>query len=67
MEQVSVVGMDLAKSVFQVHGVNSRGVADLRCKLSRRQLLKPFEKLPPCLADMEASASPRSAASDSSG
>ncbi len=57
MEQVSVVGLDLAKSVFQVHGVNARGEAVLRRKLSRGQLLKLFEKLPPCFVGMEACAS----------
>ncbi|GGB58417.1 IS110 family RNA-guided transposase [Blastomonas aquatica] len=57
MEQVSVVGLDLAKSVFQVHGVNAQGEAVLRRKLSRGQLLKLFEKLPPCLVGMEACAS----------
>ena len=57
MEQVSVVGLDLAKSVFQVHGVNPRGEAVLRRRLSRGQLLKLFEKLQPCLVGMEACAS----------
>lgn len=57
MEQVSVVGLDLAKSVFQVHGVNAQGEAILRRRLTRGQLLKLFEKLPPCLVGMEACAS----------
>lgn len=57
MEQVSVVGVDLAKSVFQVHGVNARGEAVLRRRLTRGQLLKLFGKLPPCLVGMEACAS----------
>jgi transposase len=57
MEQVSVVGLDLAKSVFQVHGVNAQGEAVLRRRLTRSQLLKLFEKLPPCLVGMEACAS----------
>lgn len=57
MEQVSVVGLDLAKSVFQVHGVNSQGNAVLRRRLTRSQLVKLFEKLPPCLVGMEACAS----------
>jgi len=56
MEQVSVVGLDLAKSVFQFHGVNAQGEAVLRRKLSRGQLLKLFEKLPPRLVGMEACA-----------
>ncbi len=57
MEQVLVVGLDLAKSVFQVHGVNTRGETVLRRRLARGQLLKQFEKLPPCLVGMEACAS----------
>jgi transposase len=57
MEQVSVVGLDLAKSVFQVHGVNAQGEAVLRRRLTRSQLVKLFEKLPPCLVGMEACAS----------
>lgn len=57
MEQVSVVGLDLAKSVFQVQGINAEGKAVLRRKLSRSQLLKLFENMPPCLVGMEACAS----------
>ncbi len=57
MDQVSVVGLDLAKSVFQVHGVNAKGEVVLRRRLTRGQLLKLFEKLPPCLIGMEACAS----------
>jgi transposase len=45
MEQVSVVGLDLAKSVFQVHGANAQGEAVLRRRLTRGQLLKLL-KLP---------------------
>jgi transposase len=54
MEQVSVVGLALAKSVFQVHGVNAQGEAVLRRRLTRSQLLQLFERLPPCLVGMEA-------------
>jgi transposase len=57
MDQVSVVGLDLAKSVFQVHGVNAKGEVVLRRRLTRGQLLKLFEKLPSCLIGMEACAS----------
>ena len=57
MDQVSVVGLDLAKSVFQVHGVNAQGEVVLRRRLTRGQLLKLFEKLPSCLIGMEACAS----------
>ena len=52
--QVTTVGLDLAKDVFQVHGVTSDGtVAFNRC-VRRAQLLRFFEKLPPCLVGMEA-------------
>jgi transposase len=57
MDQVSVIGLDLAKSVFQVHGVNAQGEVVLRRRLTRGQLLKLFEKLPSCLIGMEACAS----------
>lgn len=57
MEQVSVVGLDLTKSVFQVHGINAQGEAVLRRGLTRAQLMKLFEKLPPCLVGMESCAS----------
>ena len=52
--QVTTVGLDLAKDVFQVHGVTSDGtVAFNRC-VRRAQLLRFFEKLPACLVGMEA-------------
>lgn len=54
MEQVAVVGLDLAKSVFQVYGVTAQGEAVLRRRLSRGQLQKLFAKLLPCLVGMEA-------------
>jgi transposase len=49
--------LDLAKSVFQVHGVDESGAAVLRQRLTRSRLLKFFAKLPPCLVGMEACAS----------
>ena len=57
MGNVTTVGLDLAKSVFQVHGVDASGVAVLRQRLTRARLLKFFAKLPPCLVGMEACAS----------
>jgi transposase len=48
------VGIDLAKSVFQVHGVDSQEKVVLRKQLRRAQLLDYFNKLPPCLIGMEA-------------
>ena len=57
MEDVAVVGVDLAKSVFQVHGIDSGGQVVLPRKLSRSKLLAFFEKLPRCLVGMETCAS----------
>lgn len=48
------VGIDLAKQVFQVHGVDSQDKAALRKRLKRVDLLKFFAALPPCLVGMEA-------------
>lgn len=52
--KLTTVGIDLAKSVFQVHGADERGKAVLRKKLSREQLASFFVKLEPCLIGMEA-------------
>jgi transposase len=54
--QVSTVGLDIAKNVFQVHGVDEHGQTVLRRKVSRGQLLKLFGSLEPCLIGMEACA-----------
>jgi transposase len=51
---ISIVGLDLAKSVFQVHGVDEVGNAVLVKKLHRKQMLPFFSKLPPCLIGVEA-------------
>jgi transposase len=50
------IGIDLAKSVFQVHGVDCAGGVVIRKKLRRAQVLTFFETLPPCLIGMEACA-----------
>jgi transposase len=50
---VTTIGIDLAKNVFQVHGVDSHGHAVLRKQLKRPQLLPYFGNLPPCLIGME--------------
>jgi transposase len=50
------IGIDLAKSVFQVHGVDAGGTVVIRKKLRRVQVLAFFETLPPCLVGMEACA-----------
>jgi transposase len=57
MQGVKTVGLDIAKSVFQVHGVDAEGQVVIRRKLKRRYLLMFFEKLPPCLIGIEACAS----------
>ena len=57
MEDVAVVGIDLAKSVFQVHGIDARGEVVLRRRLSRAKLLAFFAGLPRCLVGMETCAS----------
>lgn len=54
MSKISVIGLDLAKNVFQVHAVNERGKVVLRKQLSRAQVQRFFVKLPPCLIGMEA-------------
>jgi len=56
MNEVITTGVDLAKNVFQVHGVDAAGAVVVRRKLRRRQVLAFFKKLPPCLVGMEACA-----------
>ena len=48
------VGLDLAKSVFQVHGVDASGVVVVRRQLRRGEVVKFFAGLAPCLVAMEA-------------
>ena len=54
---VTTVGLDIAKSVFQVHGVDSAGEVVIRKRLTRGRMLAFFEKLPPCLVGIEACSS----------
>ena len=54
MGQVVTIGLDIAKSVFQVHGVDAEGVVVIRQKLARARLLPFFAKLQPCLIGIEA-------------
>lgn len=53
MEEVAVVGIDLAKTVFQVHGVDAQGQVVLRQRLSQAKLLGFFARLSRCLIGME--------------
>jgi transposase len=57
MQTVSTIGLDIAKSVFQVHGVDAAGQVVVRRQLKRRYVLAFFQKLPPCLIGIEACAS----------
>src|ERR1035437_8129493 len=51
---IITIGLDLAKHVFQVHGVDASGQVVIRKKLRRSELLEFFKNLPPCLVGMEA-------------
>ena len=57
MDNVTTIGLDIAKSVFQVHGVDAVGAVVIRRKLTRGRLLWFFEKLPRCLVGIEACSS----------
>lgn len=46
MQSISTIGLDIAKSVFQVHGVDAAGQVIIRRQLKRRFVLSFFEKLP---------------------
>jgi transposase len=56
MQAIKTVGLDIAKSVFQVHGVDADGQVVVRRKLKRRYVLAFFQKVPSCLVGMEACA-----------
>jgi len=57
MQTITTIGLDIAKSVFQVHGVDADGHVVIRRQLKRRYVLAFFQKLPPCLIGIEACAS----------
>ena len=52
--RVATIGLDIAKTVFQVHGVDGTGQVVIRQRLARRRVLAFFEKLEPCLVGIEA-------------
>jgi transposase len=54
---ITTIGVDLAKNVFHVHGVDGRGKVGMRKKLKRAAVISFFAQLPPCLIGMEACAS----------
>lgn len=57
MEAVATIGLDIAKSVFQVHGIDASGNVVIRQQLRRARVLGFFKKLPPCVIGIEACAS----------
>ena len=57
MQSITTIGLDIAKSVFQVHGVDAGGQVVIRRQLKRRYVLAFFQKLPSCLVGIEACAS----------
>ena len=57
MQAITTIGLDIAKSVFQVHSVDAGGQVVIRRQLKRRYVLAFFQKLPPCLVGIEACAS----------
>jgi len=54
MGEVSTIGLDIAKSVFQIHGVDVDGAVVIRKRVSRAKVLEFFTTLPPCLVGIEA-------------
>ena len=57
MQTITTIGLDIAKSVFQVHGVDAQDQVIIRRQLKRRYVLAFFQKLAPCLVGIEACAS----------
>src|SRR5665647_2610975 len=57
MHTITTIGLDIAKSVFQVHGIDAQGQVVTRRQLKRRYVLTFFQKLAPCLVGIEACAS----------
>jgi transposase len=54
--QITTIGLDIAKNVFQVHGIDANETVVVRKRLRRSQVLEFFKALPPCLIGMEACA-----------
>ena len=54
MGEVSTIGLDIAKSVFQIHGVDAAGTVVIRKRITRAKLLEFFAALSPCLVGIEA-------------
>lgn len=56
MERITTIGLDIAKQVFQVHGIDGVGAVVIRRKLRRDDVVGYFKALPPCLIGIEACA-----------
>ena len=56
MPAITTIGLDIAKSVFQVHGIDAEGKVVIRRRLKRCHVLAFFQKLPPCVVGIEACA-----------
>jgi transposase len=56
MGEAITIGIDIAKSVFQIHGVDADGTVVIRRRVGRAKVLEFFADLPPCLVGMEACA-----------
>lgn len=56
MTEIATIGVDLAGSVFQAHGIDAEGAVVLRRQLRRNQMLEFFQRLAPCIIGMEACA-----------
>jgi|SRR6266446_3368472 len=54
MGEVSTIGLDIAKSVFQIHGVDASGAVVIRKRITRAKLLEFVATLPPCVVGIEA-------------
>jgi transposase len=52
MGEVSTIGVDIAKSVFQIHGIDAEGTVVVRKRIGRAKVLEFFAGLPPCLVGM---------------
>ncbi len=57
--QISTIGLDIAKNVFQVHGIDGDEKVAVRKQLRRSQVMRFFQELSPCLVGLEACATAR--------
>jgi transposase len=56
MSEITTIGLDLAKHVFRVHGIDTQGTTVLRKRLRRGQVLAFFSRIPRCVVGLEACA-----------